>query len=84
MSAEGTSLHAIGVLTRSTTHDINNCMSAILAFAEMVLESLPADHPSRADVMAILRTSHCAVLKTRELDRIARRLAPIGQSGGGR
>ena len=80
MSPDGANLQAIGVLTRSTTHDINNCMSAILAFAELVLESLPADHPSRTAVLEILRTSHCAVVKTRELDHIARRLAPIGRS----
>ena len=80
MTPSPNNLHAIGVLTRSTTHDLNNCMSAILAFAELVLESLPADHPARADVVEIMRTGHCAVVKTRELDRIARKLAPIGQS----
>ncbi|HEY5949369.1 MAG TPA: hypothetical protein VIV40_27935 [Kofleriaceae bacterium] len=31
-------LHAIGVLTRSTTHDLNNYMAAIMSFAELVLE----------------------------------------------
>jgi hypothetical protein len=73
-------LHAIGVLTRSTTHDLNNCMAAILSFAELVLETLPADHPVCSDVREILRAGHCAVLKTRELNRLARKLAPIGRS----
>jgi len=74
------SLHAIGVLTRSTTHDLNNCMAAILSFAELVLENLPAGHPVRSDVREILRAGHCAVLKTRELEQLARKLAPIGWS----
>jgi len=73
-------LHAIGVLTRSTTHDLNNCMSAILAFAELVLESLPDSHPVRDQVQGILSTGRRVVLKTRELDMIARKLAPIGRS----
>ena len=73
-------LHAIGVLTRSTTHDLNNCMSAIMAFAELVLESLPESHPVREQVQGILSTGRRVVVKTRELDMIARKLAPIGRS----
>jgi signal transduction histidine kinase len=73
-------LHAIGVLTRSTTHDLNNCMSAIMAFAELVLETLPDSHPVREQVQGILSTGKRVIVRTRELDQIARKLAPIGQS----
>ena len=73
-------LHAIGVLTRSTTHDLNNYMAAIMSFAELVLEDLPAQHPLRAEVQGILCAGRRAILKTRELDRLARSLAPAGQS----
>ena len=73
-------LHAIGVLTRSTTHDLNNYMAAIMSFAELVLEDLPDSHPLRDKIQGILFAGRRAVLKTRELNEMARKLAPIGAS----
>ena len=73
-------LHALGVLTRSTTHDLNNYMAAIMSFAELVLEDLPAEHPLRNEVQSILCAGRSAIMKTRELDQLARSLAPVGQS----
>lgn len=73
-------LHAIGVLTRSTAHDLNNYMSAIMSFAELVLETMTQDHPLRGEVQGILCAGRRVVLKTRELDQLARKLAPAGQS----
>jgi signal transduction histidine kinase len=81
MANESTeNLHALGVLTRSATHDLNNYMAAILSFAELVLETVSEHHPARAELEGILSAGHRAVVKTRELDRLARQLAPIGQS----
>jgi signal transduction histidine kinase len=74
------SLHAIGVLTRSTAHDLNNYMAAILSFAELVLDDMPAEHPMRREVHAIISASRNVITKTRELDQLARKLAPIGKS----
>jgi signal transduction histidine kinase len=73
-------LHAIGVLTRSTTHDLNNYMAAIMSFAELVLEAMPESHPLRNEVHGILNASHRAIVKTRELNEFASKLAPIGLS----
>lgn len=70
-------LAALGVLTRSATHDLNNHMAAILSFAELVLEALPPDHPLRADIEEIRCAGVRAVARTRELDRMARQLTPI-------
>ena len=78
--ASDESLHALGVLTRSTTHDLNNYMAAILSFAELVLEDMPAEHPLRREMHGILSAGRNVVNKTRELDQLARKLAPIGQS----
>ncbi len=74
------SLHAIGVLTRSTAHDLNNYMAAIMSFAELVLEAIPATHPLREEVQEILCTGERVISRTRELDQLARKLAPIGRS----
>jgi signal transduction histidine kinase len=71
-------LEAIGVLTRSAAHDLNNHMAAILSFAELVLESLPAGHMAREDVEEIRNAGLRAVARTRELDQLARQLSPVG------
>ena len=71
-------LHAIGVLTRSTTHDLNNYMAAIMSFAELVLEDMDEEHPLREKVQGILCAGRRVILKTRELNEMARKLAPIG------
>ena len=76
----GDNLHAIGVLTRSTAHDLNNYMAAIMSFAELVLDDMPAAHPLRREVQGILNAGRRVITKTRELDQLARKLAPIGQS----
>ena len=73
-------LHAIGVLTRSTTHDLNNCMAAIMSFAELVLESMPEAHPLRNELHGILSASRRVIVKTRELNDLAGKLVPIGMS----
>lgn len=75
-------LEALGVLTRTATHDLNNHMAAILSFAELVLEALPVDHPLRADVEEIRTAGFRAVARTRELNRLARQLTPTGAPHG--
>ena len=78
-SDEAKALEAFGVLTRSATHDLNNQMAAIITFADLVLDALPASHPIRHDVEEIRLASERAVAKTRELGMLARRLSPIGR-----
>ena len=77
---DGDNLHAIGVLTRSTAHDLNNYMAAIMSFAQLVLEALPDHHPLRGEVQGILCTGRRVIHKTRELSQMAGKLAPAGQS----
>jgi len=76
---EAKALEAFGVLTRSATHDLNNQMAAIMTFADLVLEALPASHPIRHDVEEIRHAGEKAVAKTRELAMLARRLSPVGK-----
>ncbi|NVB78581.1 MAG: hypothetical protein HOV81_09325 [Kofleriaceae bacterium] len=71
-------LEAIGILTRSATHDLNNQMAAIMSFADLVLEALPFEHPVRDAIEEIRLAGTRAIAKTRELDKWARTLAPIG------
>jgi two-component system, cell cycle sensor histidine kinase and response regulator CckA len=73
-------LEALGLLTRSATHDLNNYMSAILSFSELVLEALSPEHPLREDVEEIRHAGLRAIARTRELDKLARQLSPLGQA----
>jgi signal transduction histidine kinase len=72
-------LESLGVLTRSATHDLNNQMAAIMTFADLVLEALPASHPIRYEVEEIRLAGERAVAKTRELALLARRLSPTAR-----
>jgi signal transduction histidine kinase len=44
---------AVGFLSASVGHEVNNPLTGVLGYAELVLAELPADHPSRPDVETI-------------------------------
>ena len=73
-------LEAMGVLTRSATHDLNNHIAAMLSFADLVLETLPSDHPAREDLEEIRLSGERAIARTRELERLTRQLSPIARA----
>ena len=46
-------LEAIGRLAGGVAHDVNNALTTISGYSQIVLEALPADDPIRADVREI-------------------------------
>ena len=44
---------AVGSLSASVGHEVNNPLTGVLGYAELVLAELPTDHPSRRDVETI-------------------------------
>ncbi|HOX24524.1 MAG TPA: PAS domain S-box protein [Candidatus Krumholzibacteria bacterium] len=50
-------LEAIGRLAGGIAHDFNNLLTPILGFTDLVLESLAADDPRRADLTTVVRAA---------------------------
>jgi signal transduction histidine kinase/CheY-like chemotaxis protein len=66
-------MEAIGRLAGGVAHDFNNLLTAILGFAAMALDILPADHPASRDIQGIQKTAQRAANLTRQLLTFARR-----------
>ena len=60
-------MNAIGRLSAGVAHDFNNFLTPILAYANLVREDLPADHPMREFVGEILVAGEKAHVLTRTL-----------------
>jgi two-component system cell cycle sensor histidine kinase/response regulator CckA len=74
-------LQAMGLLTRSAMHELNNHMTAIVGFAELVLDQLPEGDPLREDLEQIRMSTRNAVETARELSLLGRALSPLGSMG---
>ena len=66
-SAAERRLVTVGQLAGAVAHDFNNLLTAILGYAELLLDDLPLDDPRRADVVEIQRSGERAARLTRQL-----------------
>lgn len=60
-------LQAVGTLAGGMAHEVNNMMTAVLGFGELVTAALGADHPQRGDVDEMIRAGVRAAQVTRQL-----------------
>jgi len=60
-------MEAIGKLAGGVAHDFNNLLAVILGSADVVLDQLPADHPSRRKLELIRQAGSSAADLTRQL-----------------
>jgi two-component system, cell cycle sensor histidine kinase and response regulator CckA len=60
-------MEAIGRLAGGIAHDLNNALTAIAGFAELVLSDLGAGHPSENDVREVRKAAERAGAVTRQL-----------------
>jgi two-component system cell cycle sensor histidine kinase/response regulator CckA len=66
-------MEAVGRLAGGIAHDFNNLLTAILGYAELALEQLPADSDLAADIDQIKRAGLSASSLTRQLLAFSRR-----------
>jgi two-component system cell cycle sensor histidine kinase/response regulator CckA len=66
-------LETIGYMAGGVAHDFNNLLTAIGGCAGLLLENLPADHPSRIDAEEIRRAGERAAALTGRLLSFSRR-----------
>jgi PAS domain S-box-containing protein len=66
-------MEAIGTLAGGVAHDLNNILSGLVGYPEMLLLDLPADSPLRPSVEAIQQSGHKAAAIVQDLLTLARR-----------
>lgn len=55
-----TKLAAVGEMAAGVAHELNNPLTTVVGFSELVLEALPADSPQQADMVIVLKEARRA------------------------
>ena len=66
-------MEALGVLAGGVAHDLNNVLSAVVGYPDMLLASLPEEHPQRRAITAIRDSGLKASEIVQDLLTLARR-----------
>ncbi|MGB3212841.1 MAG: response regulator [Desulforhopalus sp.] len=53
-------MEAVGTLAGGIAHDFNNILAAILGYADMALEEIPATSPAKTQIQEVLKAGHRA------------------------
>ncbi len=71
--ARSQKMEALGLLAGGVAHDLNNVLSGIVSYPDLILMDLGDDHPSRALVEGIQKSGHKAAAIVQDLLTLARR-----------
>ena len=66
-------MEALGILAGGVAHDLNNILSGIVSYPELLLLDLPKDHPMRGPILTIKKSGDKAVAIVQDLLTLARR-----------
>ncbi len=66
-------MEALGVLAGGVAHDLNNVLSALVSYPDLILKSLPADSPQRKFILTIKDSGLKAAAIVQDLLTLARR-----------
>lgn len=70
-------MEAIGTLAGGVAHDLNNVLSGIVGYPELLLLEMPEESPMRKNVEAIRRSGERAAAIVQDLLTLARRGVPV-------
>jgi PAS domain S-box-containing protein len=66
-------MEALGTLAGGVAHDLNNILSGIVGYPDLILAELPGDSPLRESILAIKRSGQKASALVQDLMMVARR-----------
>ncbi len=72
-------MEAIGTLAGGVAHDLNNILSGIVSYPELILMDLPADSPLRKPLLTIQTSGERAAVIVQDLLTLARRGVAISE-----
>jgi PAS domain S-box-containing protein len=73
MLRQAQKLEALGTLAGGVAHDLNNILSGIVSYPDLILMDLPADSPLRQPIQAIQNSGKKAATVVQDLLTLARR-----------
>jgi PAS domain S-box-containing protein len=72
-------MEAIGTLAGGVAHDLNNILSGIVSYPELILMDLPEDSPLKKPVLTIQKSGEKAAVVVQDLLTLARRGVAISK-----
>jgi signal transduction histidine kinase len=72
-------MEAIGMLAGGVAHDLNNVLSGLVSYPELILMELPPDSPLRRPITTIQKSGQRAANIVQDLLTLARRGVPVSE-----
>jgi two-component system cell cycle sensor histidine kinase/response regulator CckA len=72
-------MEAIGTLAGGVAHDLNNVLSGLVSYPELILMDMPADSPLRSSILAIQKSGERAANIVQDLLTLARRGVSVSE-----
>ncbi|MCF6249320.1 MAG: response regulator [Desulfobacula sp.] len=66
-------MEAIGTLASGVAHDLNNILSSVLGYPELILMEMPKEDPNREHILQIQKSGEKAAVIVKDLLTLARR-----------
>ncbi len=78
--ARSQKMEAMGLLAGGVAHDLNNVLSGVINYPELLLMSLPAESPMRKPLQTIMNSGLKAVAIVQDLLNLARRGVTVNET----
>jgi len=72
-------MEAIGTLAGGVAHDLNNILSGIVSYPELILMDLPEDSPLRKPILTVKKSGERAAVIVQDLLTLARRGVAVSE-----